>query len=396
MPSKPPRTSKPAQDSSNRRITTTRHARGEGADGIRSAIMGGEEDQHRQRRQMGRQYHCSRSRQSFAPNAVFHIFLRALAAPGDISVTASLVLSKSHPWKYRYPGLELNMQQSDVWSLLGRIALRSLEISGIADLYIEMGKNLKDTQWKSSIYQDLHTWINVFAGGREWGRRYHYSTRRFGAMIRKVWVLEFDEAQTFRDEAEKSWALALSALGKVWEGFEQHDRHIIELFRCTTATPLRVHYVHLDKPWNWVEKQFPSDCRAIFACQLGEALLEAAARMKAIPPNKPESSTGSDIGHDEKKTLERISDVLVTLGHTIRTELEPGGGEVQLGGSKKRYQNWTELQKLFWEELDDLEASLKAENVGSMDIRWCSSRVDLDITQVFEINPNLIILSRKR
>jgi hypothetical protein len=59
--------------------------------------------------------------------------------------------------------------------------------------------------------------------------------------------------------------------------------------------------------------------------------------------------------HEETQTVGRVADFLEALGQKIATEIEPKSGQVLLGGSLKKYTDWTELRKYFMAELDGLE-----------------------------------------
>ncbi|KAJ6602863.1 hypothetical protein DFH09DRAFT_1470940 [Mycena vulgaris] len=288
------------------------------------------------------------------PLPAVHMILQALSISGDISISAFLVLCKAESW-FVDPTLKPNMQQSEVWSHLGQIALR-FQYGRIVDFYIKMGRNLVNTDsGKSLISQDLSAWINVFVGGREWGGNYN-ARENFSSVIRAVWVPELNKQHNFSDEMEESRTLALSALSKVWDSFKYPNLHeLIRLARCTVTTSLRVQYEH---PWLDKERNISLGCRKIFSSQLGKVLVEAAAHTrKAGTEDDPRVSLSiSSSGAQETQTLERAAKILEALGQKIGTEFDPGSGEVKLGGSKKHYRDWAELEKHFMMELDDLEA----------------------------------------
>ncbi|KAJ6602848.1 hypothetical protein DFH09DRAFT_452994 [Mycena vulgaris] len=298
------------------------------------------------------------------------IILQALSISGDISFSAFLVLCKSESW-FMDPTLKPIMQRSEVWSNFGRIALQFQlanvgEMRWTADLYVKMGRSLANTDWgKSLISPDLSTWINVFVGGLPWGRNY-WARENFSSVICAVWVPELDKQHNFSDETEESWALALSALSKVWDSFKYPNLHkLIRLARCTVTTSLRVQYY---LPWLDMERNISLDCRKIFSSQLGTTLVEAAARAReANPEHDPAVSPGnlnSDARHDGTQILERLAEFLEALGQKIGTELDPGRGEMRLSGSMKHYKDWTELQKHLLGELNDLEVSLSETHIS--------------------------------
>ncbi|KAJ6602845.1 hypothetical protein DFH09DRAFT_1125643, partial [Mycena vulgaris] len=294
-----------------------------------------------------------------------HMILRALSISGDISFTAFLILCKAESW-FLDPELDPIMQPPEVWSHLGRIALRFqaavgfLWVGEISDLYIKIGRNLVNSDGgKSLISQDLPAWINVFVSGGEWGRNYE-AWENFSSVIRAVWVPELNTQHKFSDEKEESWALALSALSKVWGFFEHPDLHeFIRLARCTVSTYQRFYY-HLPRP-----KEGSLHYGEVFGSQLAKALLEAGGRFRSMTvvqdPAVSPGNSNSDAQQEGTQPLERVAGFLEALGHKIGTEVEPG--EVQLSGSTKHYKDWMELEKHFMAELDNLEASLSESQV---------------------------------
>jgi hypothetical protein len=136
------------------------------------------------------------------------------------------------------------------------------------------------------------------------------------------------------------------------------------LARCTVSTSLRIQYFYWESELSgYTQKPIPSDIRAAFAPQLGEALIQAAANARntlidSSPP--PPEDMGEKGSHKITPPFEQIAELLDALGGKVRTEFEPTSGEVQLGGATKRYRDWEELQKHFEAELDVLEESLLA------------------------------------
>ncbi|KAJ6482021.1 hypothetical protein DFH09DRAFT_1463649 [Mycena vulgaris] len=298
------------------------------------------------------------------PLPAVNVILQAASISGDISFTAFLILCKAESW-FVDPTLKPIMQRSEVWFHLGRITIALAnysEGSGVAELYTKMGRSLVNTDWgKSLISQDLPNWINAFTGKEEWGDT-SWVTGNFSSVVRTVWALELDKQYNFSDESEESWALAVSALSKVWDSFEYPNLHkFIPLARCTVTTFLRVQYKL--PSWPFHQRNISLDCRIIFGSQLGKALVKAAAHARRVAPARKadvEDDPGniSSSGAQEKQTLERAVKILEALGQKIGTEFDLTRGEVSLGGSKKHYRDWAELQKHFLAELDDLEASL--------------------------------------
>ncbi|KAJ7479782.1 hypothetical protein FB451DRAFT_1239806 [Mycena latifolia] len=303
------------------------------------------------------------------PIAAFHIIVRALSAPEDISFAAFIVLHRAMPW-FLVPEFKSIMQESGAWAHLGRIALQFSDINPLANWYLDMGKNVEDTgDWKPFIYQDLSTWISVFSGD-EWGRHSH-SREKFNSVMQNVWVTEFDQQHKFTDDTEESWGLAILALSGVWGNFQfDNCNEFIRLARCTISTALQARYfVQLPTLPHHFEAQYSEriislNMKATFSSQLGASLNRAAVNARNADPHNawgPHHSTGL-----REHILERVSGFLDVLGHKIGTELfepraefEPRSGEVQLGGLTKVYKNWAELQIHFMAELGALEESWK-------------------------------------
>ncbi|KAJ7921677.1 hypothetical protein B0H13DRAFT_2414846 [Mycena leptocephala] len=267
------------------------------------------------------------SRPLRTPFKPLHIILRALAASGDTSLMAALVLYRMHKW-FLNPNSQPIMQGNSVWSQLGHVTLKySDSISPMR--YLSLGEDIaKTAEWKPIIYEDLSTWITAFMCTDG------FLSSQFISVIRSVWVPEFTDQMQLVDESNKSWVLALIALANYF--YREHD---------------------------YTQKPIPSDIRAAFSSQLGEALIQAAGNARntltgSSPP--PVGDMVSEGSHTTAHPFERIAALLDALGGKVSTEFEPTSGEVQLGGATKRYRDWEELQKHFEAELDGLEESLLA------------------------------------
>jgi hypothetical protein len=292
------------------------------------------------------------------PLKSFRIILRALSASGDISFAAFLVIRWAHSW-FMDPVLHPIMEEFSLWPRMGRIAVKYPDLA--SEHYIRMGDMLSDTpEWKPFMYKDLTSWITVFFRHNYKLKQHEDSSAMFNSVMRRVWTHDRVQQHTFINDTEESWALALTALSKVWEHSNVPSfREVTRLARCTVETSLRVYYFFWDPNYGRVERKFSYVCRALFSPPLGRILVRAAARLR-IRELENEPLLSGDEGH----IFEGVAEVLEALGRKLRTEFEPRRGKVQLRGTTKRYQNWSELEKHFLSELEALEACSQAlENV---------------------------------
>ncbi|KAJ7641235.1 hypothetical protein FB45DRAFT_353946 [Roridomyces roridus] len=286
------------------------------------------------------------------------IILDTLFLRGKISGTAFLVLYSAQRW-FLDPDLLPIFKKTSVWHQLGHIAFKYPHI--FAWRYFEIGANISSIpSWQPVIHRDLTTWISFFLGD-PWGKHGH-SREKFLAVISNVWVPDLDEQYDFADETEKSWALALKALSSLWRTFEFtttncNTHYFIRLARCTISTALQVQY--RIPFWELAQEQegrkqfnFRRECRAIFASELGNALILAAR-------NARRAIAASSITGLEEARLARLTRLLRTFAHKVGTEFESNvDGEVHIGRKKSPYKDWQGLKDYFMEELDALEASL--------------------------------------
>jgi hypothetical protein len=247
------------------------------------------------------------------------------------------------------------MQENSVWSQLGHVTLKYLEYFDLLD-YFNLGEYIaKTAEWKPIIYEDLPNWITLFMNDTD--RFPHYSTlysATFVSVIRSVWVPEFTDQMQLLNERNKSWILALIALANVWKAFQFSPVSAfacLRLAHCTITTSLRVQYFYRED--DETQTLIPRDIRAAFAPQLGQALIQAVANARSIVVESTPKLVGCQ-GPEESPPFERIAGLLDVLGEKLRTEFEPTGGEVQLGGATKQYKDWKQLEEYFEAELDAL------------------------------------------
>ncbi|KAJ7865503.1 hypothetical protein B0H13DRAFT_1898522 [Mycena leptocephala] len=284
------------------------------------------------------------------PLRSLHIILRALSAPGDPSLSAARVLYRAPRNWFLDPNLQPIMQESTVWPQLGRVTLKYLDPINL-ERYLNLGEAIaKIAEWKPIIYEDLSTWITAFMCTNG------FISSQFISVIRSVWVPEFTDQMQLLNERNKSWVLALTALANVWNTFQFSSMHALaclHLARCTVSTSLRVQY--FCREHDYTQKPIPSDIRAAFSSQLGEALIQAAANARSILVEpSPELLGGTR--PEESPPFERIAELLDVLGKKLQTEFEPASGEVQFGGATKQYKDWKQLEEYFEAEFDTLEA----------------------------------------
>ncbi|KAJ7487316.1 hypothetical protein B0H11DRAFT_2230639 [Mycena galericulata] len=200
-----------------------------------------------------------------------------------------------------------------------------------------------------SVYNNLPNWITAFShrGDDVWSPWVFNSfVEKFIAVIRTIWVLDWDPPYKFRNSSEESWALAIEALSNVWQSFAFTPtpvRLFIQLSKSTVLVSFKMVYY----PRLWEKNALSSPLRAIFASKLGTSLLKAAQ----IASNTI-SATNTGL---ENTNIQQIAQFLDALGGKIGTDFEPGSGEVEISGETKAYQNWGELRKHFNAELNRLE-----------------------------------------
>ncbi|KAJ7487302.1 hypothetical protein B0H11DRAFT_2015129, partial [Mycena galericulata] len=282
-----------------------------------------------------------------------HMILCALSCPGRVSVTAFFVLHWGQSW-FLDRTLQPIMQQYPVWSHLSQIVL-SNGGSGFGGEFLEMGSSGSNISvWKPLIYQELPAFIAAFPGRRSdtWGYFiWNYNSTRlsqFIELIRTIWVLDWDPPCKFKDSTEESWALAIEALSNVWQNFAFLPipfHAFIQLVECTVLLAFKVNY----SDWGCGEIRLSRRLRAIFVPKLGTSLGQAAQNARNMIPD-PDTAP-------ENTNIQQIAQFLDALGNKIGTEFEETSGEVEIGGETKAYEDWRDLRKHFYTELNRLEKS---------------------------------------
>ncbi|KAJ7510908.1 hypothetical protein B0H11DRAFT_2402442 [Mycena galericulata] len=290
---------------------------------------------------------CSGSLPGTPPVESLHVILRALSCPRGVSTTAFIVFHWAQSW-FLDPTLQPIIQQYPVWSRLGYIA--GSYVVPLVEYFVEMGSNISNSAiWMPLIYQDLPNWITSFShrGDDVWSPWVFNSfVEKFIAVIRTIWVLDWDPPYKFRNISEESWALAIEALSNVWQSFAFTPtpvRLFIQMSKSTVLVSFKMVYY----PRLWEKNALSSPLRAIFASKLGTSLLKAAQNARNTI-----SATNTGL---ENTNIQQIAQFLDALGGKIGTDFEPGSGEVEIGGETKAYQNWGELRKHFNAELNRLE-----------------------------------------
>ncbi|KAJ7917897.1 hypothetical protein B0H13DRAFT_2321970 [Mycena leptocephala] len=295
------------------------------------------------------------------PLRSLHIISRALSAPGDTSHIAARVFYRAPRNWFLDPTSQPLMQEKSVWSQLGRVALTYSDLHFIhLPSYFSLGEDIaKTAEWKPIIYEDLSTWITAFIHHTNSFPYFpNLDSATFVSVIRSVWVPEFTDQLQLVDKRNESWILALIALANVWKAFQFSPVSAVaclRLARCTVSTSLRVHYFGNDR---FATSPIPSNIRAVYIPQLGEALIQAAGNARntltrSSPP--PLGDMGEEESHNTTPPFEPIAAMLGVLGEKLRTEFEPTSGDVQLGGATKQYKDWKQLREYFEAELDALK-----------------------------------------
>ncbi|KAJ7734498.1 hypothetical protein DFH07DRAFT_780296 [Mycena maculata] len=161
------------------------------------------------------------------------------------------------------------------------------------------------------------------------------------------------------DNTERSWALAMTALSNVWEEFDtqawgkyEFTPEFVRLVCCTVSTSLRVRYtIWCPSSERWDDILFPRACRAVFASQLGAALIWAAQEAR-------DAIAAVNMAPDHTHSLQRVADFLDAVGRKIGIDFEPGSGEVEILGEVKPHTDWDDLKNIFMVIVETLEKSL--------------------------------------
>ncbi|KAJ7659239.1 hypothetical protein DFH06DRAFT_1195333 [Mycena polygramma] len=287
-----------------------------------------------------------------------HLILRALSVPGNTSLMAYLTLCHAPHW-FCNSSLQPVLQDSLVWRKLGQLSISYHTV--FAKEYFSLGEKLVNApEWQAVIHSDLPAWVMVFVQAN--GVQFDREEAQFISVIRSVWVPELTDKETVLNEENKSWILAIEALGNVWEALEPlpAPHEYLRLARCTAATSLRTNFFHFDfRDDSYTQLPISRDIRSIFSAKLGKSLVQSAT--KARDAVNMALSTGTEI--PSTPLIHRIAELLDVLGKKLSTELGPTSGEVVLDGVTEPYKDWGELQMHFDDVLDTLEGLLGVERV---------------------------------
>lgn len=301
---------------------------------------------------------------------VLSMIMQALAAGSNASFWAFFVLAEAHSLFLHKP----IMQQSSVLTHLGSIVSRYHELHEIKESYIELAHDIACIpEWKPVLQNELSTWISVFNSVECWNETL---SGIFNSVIRKIWLPHMAE-HYFSSGFEESWALSLAALANEWEHFDFSDssrsQECVHLARGTVSVALQTYYdIVINQNFYTTSREFqmrpiPPHLRAIFSPPLGRSLVCAAQNASKAIHGAGEQDSGSETSYQKhrKDVLSRITGLLKALGIKVDAEHGPRrpGGMVLLEGSMKEYDDWTELQELFNEEIDIIEKLLATEPV---------------------------------
>ncbi|KAJ7659234.1 hypothetical protein DFH06DRAFT_1297374 [Mycena polygramma] len=289
-----------------------------------------------------------------------HLILRALSAPGHTSRMAYLTLCHAPHW-FCNSRLQPVLRDSLVWEKLGQLAIGYYPI--FREAYFSLGEKIMNTpEWQAVIHSDLPAWVMAFV---KTSGQLHFDREeaRFVSVLCSVWVPELTDKHKFLDEENKSWILAIEALGNIWESLEPllAPQEYFRLAHCTAATSLRANFFHSDfRGDTYTPLPISRDIRYIFSAKLGRALVQSATKARNAVNMAASKGTKTPL----IPVVDHIAEFLDVLGEKLSTEFEPTSGEVVLGGIMKPYRNWEELQKHFDEQLDALEEMLGVERVA--------------------------------
>ncbi|KAJ7659199.1 hypothetical protein DFH06DRAFT_1472613 [Mycena polygramma] len=276
------------------------------------------------------------------------MFSQALSLPGDISLVAYLTMCQAPHW-FHNPALQPVLQNTSVWSRLGKVAL---EYPQFATDYIRLGMDIANvSEWKPFIHADLVTWIKVFMGIPNVSDPME---TMFITVVRSIWVPDLTYQEQSVDDLNKSWFLTMAALSNAWKTWQISlpPPEFMRLARSTVLTTLRVNYFLSEEvPAIFRYKPILHDLRAACSDRLGSALIQAASNARHTV-----SSTMSlrDTDTPPALVVDHITGFLKVLGEKISTEFESTGGVVSLGGIMQSYANWGELETLFQADLEEL------------------------------------------
>ncbi|KAJ7608338.1 hypothetical protein FB45DRAFT_946466 [Roridomyces roridus] len=269
-------------------------------------------------------------------SSVLKIILHALHDK-PLSLLAAMVLDRKG-WMLD-PELQPVLKAFGVWSHLSQVAHDHPYYFG--DEYMAIGAKVAPMNiWQPAIYSDLSTWISTY----EKSGQMYTKNQNFVSVLRNLWLPDYHTR--FTDGSYtivEIWAMVVAVLAKVWCSFQFNSGlpRYMDLAHCTVSVILQVTSgrYRLSLQGTWRDKCYP---------ELGTALIQAAqhARDASHIVNKP--------------ALQRITNFLSTLGAKIQTELTPGGGEVNIGGNMKKYQDWNGLKEILMMELAAIEEYWKS------------------------------------
>ncbi|KAJ6599876.1 hypothetical protein DFH09DRAFT_1128986 [Mycena vulgaris] len=206
------------------------------------------------------------------PKATLRVILWALSTPGNIAEIAFDLLRGAPAW-FQDAELQVMMQQSSVWQLLGRVASRESVEWWFRPAYFHLGATLANTaQWEPIVRDDLAGWITAFLQDER------PETEKFTSVLSRVWLRSGDNDvdQTRRPEAI---TLMFRALTKAWDEFNLiHPRDwsdFCRLAKCTALAALRTHYYVSGEAIS-----IPSDFRVSFSAKLRDSLIQAAEKAR--------------------------------------------------------------------------------------------------------------------
>jgi hypothetical protein len=259
------------------------------------------------------------------------------------------------------------MQQPIVWSQLGRIALK---FPKLRIYYTRLGQRIVDIpRWKQIIYNDLYSWIEVFAS-YGWGKADSLAAE-FMSLIRKVWIppSAVNPKQCFADDIEECWALAILALSNVWEKYEITGsldvREIVLLVRCTISTVfLTTYYTPSAKQKSSLERVFEAkklsfETRRIFCLRLATSLRDAAGQVNAADSSRTQHLPTQTEAKNVQFSTEAVGTFLQTLGQELASEFQSTSNGDRVGTPRKE-EDWKELENRFLADLNDLEERLNS------------------------------------
>ncbi|KAJ6599883.1 hypothetical protein DFH09DRAFT_1504165 [Mycena vulgaris] len=203
------------------------------------------------------------------PKTTLRVILWALSAPGNIAEIAFELLCNAPAW-FQDAELQIMMQKSSVWQLLGRFASTESAKPWSRAAYFQLGDMLaKRAQWGPIVRDDLAGWVTVFLQ-----ERMPYIDFKTGLL--RVW-LNPGGNEVDQTPEDNPFILIFEALSKAWDDFDiTQPRNIYRLAKCTTLAAVGNRYYGVGRGL-----PIPPDFRVTFSARLRNSIIQITEKARA-------------------------------------------------------------------------------------------------------------------